>query len=230
MNQTSLHTERVKLFNYNNATIEDIEKHIKSICISETKELTPRVDFWSSQLEFAIKKISEILEFELIKCENYFSFYKILKKHYYYNRALDKKTLNFQMPYTCKDYVSFLISQKDNLKLALAQSDKQTTIDILLEDVNLSNLIKKCNLYMATNGQKMSLQESNRIHDEQVESMKEYVSLLIQKKDFISKNIKVEKDDIKLIDLKIELFEVKNKITATNRYIKAYDNRRAKNV
>ena len=74
---------------------------------------------------------------------------------------------------------------------------------------------------------RMSVQESNKIHTEQVNMMKEFVYYLKAKREYIKNSIK-SLSGLKKVDAEIELAMIGNSIINKEYYINQYDTRRAK--
>jgi hypothetical protein len=72
---------------------------------------------------------------------------------------------------------------------------------------------------------RMSVQESNKIHTEQVNMMKEFVYYLKAKREYIKNSIK-SLSGLKKVDAEIELAMICNSIINKEYYINQYDTQR----
>lgn len=228
MKLLELHKQKYDIFDYKKATLEQLEKHFHTIAVVESNNIYPNINFWSENLGSITTQIIEKIKELYTDDIPYKQRYKLWLKEIYYNRILEKKVYDYIEPYEKQEYLNELLQILQLIELSFTDTNNAIdTVDSIIDHIEISNKIIKIKLLMATQGVRMSIQQSNRIHDEQVNKMNELVFLLKTKKDLLVKSVK-NKRGIDKIDTQIEVFELENSIKNKEYYISQYDKRRPK--
>ena len=220
-----LHKKRISYFDVKTANLKDYENFIQSIAICDTNSLNPAPDYWSEHLSFGVESLLRYIDKQLndLKPHDSYVFYS---KKIYYEVMLKKKRFQFQEPLNTIEYNLKLNDCKTLLELAFINANYKETIDYIIEHVELTNKIKNSEILMKTDKTvRMSVQESNKIHTEQVNMMKEFVYYLKAKREYIKNSIK-SLSGLKKVDAEIELAMIGNSIINKEYYINQYDSQR----
>ncbi len=221
-----LYNSRLDVFDSNICTLKQYEDYIQAIAIVESNSLNPLPDYWSDKIELVVSLfllwIDKKLQTEFISYDNYL----LYSKKIYYTVMLQKKRIQFQEPIDTLEYHLQLQDCKLMLEMAFVNANYTDTLDYIIEHMNLTDKIENSYIYMKTKGERMSIQDSNRIHDKQIQKMNEFVSYLKLKVELLKKNLK-NLNKINKVDCQIEIFTLESKIKSQLNYIKSYSNRRA---
>jgi len=224
MNNIDFRKQRTELLNTGTATLEQLETQLIDLSIVQSNTETPNPMFWTDEMEKVCELIiskTELLLSQELKPYDRFSIYR---KQNHYCRVFLNRTLIPEY-FLDSDYLEFVNNLLDLIKLAYIGANEIETIDYKIEEINLNLLKRKIEIFMNTQGNKMSIEDSHKIHQEQVAEMETLLNALIEKKDILKKSLRNLKG-IELINTKIEVAELELSISTKKYYIKSYSNRK----
>jgi len=221
-----LYNSRINVFDSNICTLKQYEEYIQAIAIVESNSLSPHPDCWSEKIELSVKEFILWIDKKLQMQSSYFDNYLLYSKKIYYAVMLKKKRIQFQEPIDTFEYYLQLEDCRIMLEMAFVNANYKDTIDYIIEHMNLTDKIENSYIYMKTKGERMSIQDSNKIHNKQIQKMNEFVGYLKLKVELLKKNLK-NLNKIDKVDAQIEIFTLESKIKSQLNYINSYSNRRA---
>jgi hypothetical protein len=224
-----LYKKRISLFDTFSTDIKSWENHVYAIaCVKENTTALNPGGYWSEVIENCCNKIIELCDENLSSDICSISRYYNLTVKYHYNRCIKQQTLEPVYMYDFDDSIEFE-QIKLSIEMAMTDNNLLNTINLIIDHIEITNRIKKRKFIMENEKIKMSVQQSNQIHDTQVKEMKEQIGYLKIKKSELQRQLKKSKNELEKVDFKIEIFNIESQIEAKQNYVKQYDtNRRGK--
>jgi hypothetical protein len=232
LHEDFVNTFKIELSSY--VSTEKLRQMSESSAVVSTRSACPcGVSSWNRQIALAVKEYCTRLYNEFIEADDSVSCFA-LDDYYTNKRKLRQQCLSPVIDYTSTDDLDDLCEILECTERAMEQDcSLDVTLRQLILHFETSKHIEKIQFMKNKEYEKVliSTVESNKLHDKQVQEMKElvaYYKLLHDLRLKEAENLKAvgRTENTTYAMLRIQIANLKAEIEAKNRYIEMYDKRR----